>query len=73
MDSYSVNELVVPVSFLCPLRGGVEGPAGTANAIPLFIVVRRCRTTFSSVTHTPPWPHVLLVECHALGRAQQAL
>ena len=25
-------------------KGGVEGPAGTANAVPLFLMVRRCRT-----------------------------
>ena len=24
----------------CIFRGGVEGPAGTANAVPLFTVVR---------------------------------
>ena len=29
-------------------RGGVEGPAGTANAAPLYWKVRRCRTTFRS-------------------------
>ena len=27
-------------SWLHILRGGVEGPAGTANAVPLFTVVR---------------------------------
>ena len=27
-------------SRVCNVRGGVEGPAGTANAIPLFTVVR---------------------------------
>ena len=26
-------------------KGGVEGPAGTANAVPLFLTVRRYCTT----------------------------
>ena len=25
---------------ICVCRGGVEGPAGTANAVPFFTVVR---------------------------------
>ena len=27
------------------IKGSVEGPAGTANAVPLFLTVRRCHTT----------------------------
>ena len=26
-------------------KGSIEGPPGTANAVPLFLTVRRCRTT----------------------------
>ena len=30
----------VNVQYMSSSRGGVEGPAGTANAVPLFTVVR---------------------------------
>ena len=46
--------MYIQCSFICTLlssyiyRGGVEGPAGTANAAPLYWKVRRCRTTFGN-------------------------
>ena len=34
------DKFLIPFRELYYLRGGVEGPAGTANAVPLFTVVR---------------------------------
>ena len=43
------------LSLLTLLRGGVEGPAGTANAVPLFTVVRIAVPLFmAGRTGAPP-------------------
>ena len=39
---------------VCMNRGGVEGPAGTANAVPHFGMVRHRRTIFRGRAR-PPW------------------